>query len=865
MGDEITKQDIANLVTALNELVGKQQDLIEGMKESTKAAPSSTSRGRGDSSSLSSRSTDAQFEDALDRENTQLEKQLSLLQQQKEYRGDLSAQDELLIAQLEERRKILEEIILADSPARKQALLKDYDKLTKGQKKMNKELERGAGKFELLSNKMLKVDGAAAALQEHIPMSVAEITAFGKSLVDSVKSGELFIAITKKIAAATLNLSVALEKTNAALSRQHGIAQDGYGTMSKQAQVSRSVERELALVGVTSQEAAAAQGALISKMSSFTQLSEKQKGALTKQTALMQELGVQSSTTAEIFDKATKSLGMGADQMEGLTRRLKDTADSLGLPLSRVAQDFNLVATELAFYGDDIEKVFQGLEKQAKATGLSMQQLLKIGGAAFDTFDGAAQKVGRLNAILGGPYLNSIDMLNASEEERLELLTASMDASGKMYGDLGKYEQKAIADALGVSTEEANRLFGNLSAAEELEIKHKEEMAETARKAQASMDKLANAFNHLLITMDPLFAAFEWFAEKVSWLAGTGGGKLVMRIGLYTAGFLGLVAAAAKAAATFAKFGQVVRVVGIKMRSMRLMKFGKSITNVASKVGSFSNIMRGFGKLVMKPFQLLAKGARSLGGIGTRLGGIGTRLGELVTRFRAAPEAITKMVKSFRGLKAVQGIMSGARIGIGLVTKGVGLMARGTSSIVAPVVGAFATVRGAIKGISDVAKAGGGIFDKFTGALIGSANAMGELLDWASFGAFDKIMKFTTGGSSFRDLLGNVDMGDAGHQVFGVGDAIITNDGKIIEPSPQDTIIAAKPQGPIASMLGFGHPAATETTPPGAEATRAAPAAQGGTAATNQTINVNVRIGERELKDIIKEVIPETITSFANP
>tara|TARA_R110002110_G_scaffold206193_1_gene418386 strand:- start:5820 stop:8417 length:2598 start_codon:yes stop_codon:yes gene_type:complete len=865
MGDEITQADITKLVNALNELVGKQQDLIEGMKDSTKSEAASTSRDRGDSSSLSSRSTDKGYEETVTRENKALARQLELLESERTYRGELSEQKKLEEQQLQERLNLLARLEYEQDPAKRAKMLKDYDKLTKGQKKMNKELERGAGKFELLSNKMLKVDGAAAALQEHIPMSVAEIKAFGKSLIDSVKSGEIFIAITKKIAAATLNLSVALEKTNAALSRQHGIAQDGYGTMSKQAQVSRSVERELALVGVTSQEAAAAQGALISKMSSFTQLSEKQKGSLTKQAALMQELGVQSSTTAEIFDKATKSLGMGADQMEGLTRRLKDTADSLGLPLSRVAQDFNLVATELAFYGDDIEKVFEGLEKQAKATGLSMQQLLKIGGAAFDTFDGAAQKVGRLNAILGGPYLNSIDMLNASEEERLELLTASMDASGKMYGDLGKYEQKAIADALGVSTEEANRLFGNLSAAEELEIKHKEEMAETARKAQASMDKLANAFNHLLITMDPLFAAFEWFAEKVSWLAGTGGGKLVMRIGLYTAGFLGLVAAAAKGAKVFARFGKVMRVVGLKLRFKPLVQAGIRISRFFGKVPGFGQIMLNFGKLVMKPFQLLAKGARSLGGIGTRLGGIGTRLGELVTRFRAAPEAITKMAKSFRGLRVIRGIMTGARVGIGLVTKGLGLLVRGATSTASIIVGAFTTVYGAVKGVIDVAKAGGGIFDKFTGALLGAASAMGELLDWASFGVFDKIMKFTTGGSSFRDLLGNVDMGDAGHQVFGVGDAIITNDGKIIEPSPQDTIIAAKPQGPIASMLGFGHPAGTETTPPGAEATRAAPAAQGGTAATNQTINVNVRIGERELKDIIKEVIPETITSFANP
>jgi len=691
-------------------------------------------------------------------------------------------------------------------------------------KEQAKELERGAGKFQLLSNKMLKVDGAANSLLDHIPMTSREFATFSTEAIESVKSGEIFIAVTKKIAAATLNLSVALEKTNAALARQHGIAQSGYGTMSEQAQVSRTVERELSLLGVTAQEAAAAQGALIAGMSSFTQLSKTQKEDLTRQAALMQELGVQTSTTAQIFDTSTKALGMGADQMGNLTKELKDTADSLGLPLSRVAQDFNVAASQLSFYGEDAVGVFKELEKQAKATGLSMQALLKIGGEAFDTFDGAAQKVGRLNAILGGPYLNSIDMLNATEEERLELLQASMDASGTMYGDLGKYQQKAIADALGVTTEEANRLFGNLSAAEELEIKHKEEMAETARKAQASMDKLANAFNHLLITMDPLFSAFEVFAEKVSWLAGTGGGKLVMRIGLYTAGFLGLVASVSKGAAAMAKLGKGLRVVGLAMRFKPFVKAGIHLSRFFGKFPSFLQMLQGFGKLLWKPFSWFGRMLVGTGGSG---GGL-------------------------------FGAISSAASGLwGLLTTGASGMAAGVIAGVVNVAGVFMGLVKIVKGMWNDMLADGANFGQqvlnlvllpfklIAGAILGLADAWGSLMDLVGIDfikgdvGFGQAMKYAYGAVS-------------GDTATKVNDAIITTDGKVIEPNPQDTIIAAKPQGPIASMLGFEGPGA-----PQAGAATGSPA--------NQTINVNVRIGERELKDIIKEVIPETITSFANP
>ena len=356
--------------------------------------------------------------------------------------------------------------------------------------------------------------------------------------------------------------------------------------MSKQAKITRSTERELAILGVTAQEAGVAQGALIDKMSSFSQLSEAQKDDLTTHVALMKELNVSVGTSAEMFDVATKALGMGVGQMGKLSQELKNTADSLGMPLSRVTQDFVAVSKQLSFYGEDVIDVFKDLEKQAKATGLSMQQLLKIGGDAFDTFDGAATKVGRLNAILGGPYLNSIDMLNATEAERLEMLQASMDASGTQYQDLGKFQQKAIADALGVTTEEANRLFGNLSAAEELEIKHKEEMAETARKAQTSMEKLANAFNHLLITMDPVFSLFEKFAELVSKTADTTIGKGIMRFGVYAAALGGIVVAAKKTIKTLAMLGRGMQALSAITGSTTLASWGSTLTGLGPMIAS---------------------------------------------------------------------------------------------------------------------------------------------------------------------------------------------------------------------------------------------------------------------------------------
>ena len=239
--------------------------------------------------------------------------------------------------------------------------------------------------------------------------------------------------------------------------------------------------------------------------------------------------------------------GLNEHELVGLTEDLHGTAQSLGLSTAQVFKDFQSVSKQLAFYGTDVKDVFQDLEKQSKATGLSVDQLVSISGKAFDTFDGAAQKVGRLNAILGGPYLNSIDMLNATEAERIELLTQSMDMAGQTYSDMSKFEQLSIADALNVDVDTARRMFGELSAAEEIEIANKEKMAETARKAQATMAKLANAFHSLLVIIDPIISAFSVVVDLFSKMAASPVGKVILQLTTYILGAVGAMMAFKKA------------------------------------------------------------------------------------------------------------------------------------------------------------------------------------------------------------------------------------------------------------------------------------------------------------------------------
>ena len=55
---------------------------------------------------------------------------------------------------------------------------------------------------------------------------------------------------------------------------------------------------------------------------------------------------------------------------------------------------------------------------QAKAAGLEVSNLVTIA-KGFDTFEGAADKVGKLNAIMN--ILSALDLMNADYEETINL------------------------------------------------------------------------------------------------------------------------------------------------------------------------------------------------------------------------------------------------------------------------------------------------------------------------------------------------------------------------------------------------------------------------------------------------------------
>ncbi len=415
--------------------------------------------------------------------------------------------------------------------------------------KFNTELEGGKGKAEQLLRKLLPLGGALSTLATITPKSTTELIGFGKEMVRNVVSGDLFAKMLLKIVSNSLEFALATDKTNAAFKAATGAGNEYAGVIS-------DAGRNFLAYGMGAEDAGRATESLFSNFRDFTNLSASEQTNIANTTMILEKFKVSSQTTGQILDQATKSLYMNSQEAETLTRKAATLATAIGKPISEVAGDLASAAPKLAFYGKQMFDVFAQLERQSKSTGLSVDSLLGLVGEKFDTFEGAGQAVGRLNAILGGPYLNSIDMLNASEADRVEMIKEAIEAGGAQFDQLNKFEQKAFASAMGTDVDTLRRMLNNLDPEVQLQAMRQEELAKKAGDARDIMSKLKDAINSLVIAFEPFVTKlseginkFSDFIQKVNDGKASfmdmefGVGKLaaglgILGIGLKALGFL---------------------------------------------------------------------------------------------------------------------------------------------------------------------------------------------------------------------------------------------------------------------------------------------------------------------------------------
>ena len=247
---------------------------------------------------------------------------------------------------------------------------------------------------------------------------------------------------------------------------------------------------------VSLEESGKATQALFEGFIGFRGASDATQTSLVELTSQLGKFGVDGTTAANVLNFFSTNLGKSTEESAALTKQLAMMGPRIGISTSKITKDFQAALPTLAVYGDRAIDVFQGIAGSARLAGVETSKMLDLANK-FDTFSDSAETAGKLNAILG-TQISAQEMLMATESERIEMLIRSTQATGVAFDQLGRFEQKAIAAAAGISDlSEAQRIFGMDLA----------EFTQQQRKMDESA-KIQEDFNKALEAMIPLQQKF---------------------------------------------------------------------------------------------------------------------------------------------------------------------------------------------------------------------------------------------------------------------------------------------------------------------------------------------------------------------
>lgn len=262
--------------------------------------------------------------------------------------------------------------------------------------------------------------------------------------------------------------------------------------------------------GISIEKLGASMSTLKENFSGYTELTAESKNKVLEMTAALDNMGLSSQVQAKFMDMSTKSLGMSMGQSQNFLMSMKGFADQAGVSMGKISKDLEANASSLANFGSQGVQVFKEMELASKQLGIEMSRLFSIT-EKFTTFEDAAMAAGKLNAVLGGDFINSVDLLSASMEDPVQAMTLfkdAMDSSGKSFDEMDNGMKRVVAQAMGMSVEEAGRLFA-------MDINTATSAMREQAATQETLNKLSGQMTDLTTKLQTAFAALYPALEPI--------------------------------------------------------------------------------------------------------------------------------------------------------------------------------------------------------------------------------------------------------------------------------------------------------------------------------------------------------------
>ena len=368
-----------------------------------------------------------------------------------------------------------------------------------------------------------------------------------KSLKKTVTAEGLVFNAMEKVGESMVMLAKESMKQMTALDEQQVGFRKATGLGKEYDQMMKDTYEANKLNGVSVEENAKAMGDLVGTMTDFTMLGNDQKKMLTETAGILQEVGVSTESFAASTQIMNKGLGMGAEDAAQFSTTMVAMAEDIGMAPQQMFDAFEGAAgtmSALSGGAEAAQTAMRGLSATSKVTGIAIDRIIDIT-SQFDTFEGASESVGALNAMLGGDFINAMDVMAAEDPaERFGMMQQALDDAGKSFDDMTYYEKKAIAESMGLkdTNELAMLMSGNMDDLAGDFGKTSDEIVEMKKQAKANQS-VSESFQQLLAQMAPTFQllidAARGFVEMLQKLGPllpyVGAGLTVLGVGLFGA------------------------------------------------------------------------------------------------------------------------------------------------------------------------------------------------------------------------------------------------------------------------------------------------------------------------------------------
>ena len=198
--------------------------------------------------------------------------------------------------------------------------------------------------------------------------------------------------------------------------------------------------------------------ALNKNFAAFDSLSETNRNNITMLVGQFEQLGLSGEMSAQVIDQIHFSFGLMGSSGTAAFKDLRELSKETGLGLEVLAEGITSMGGDLARFGSDAPRVFSELQKRARSLGMTVKDAFDIT-EQLDTFQGAAEITGRMNAQFG-MQLNSVELMRASHEERVDILKQEFALQGKTFQNLDRRQKQMVASIFGRDVGTVARFFG---------------------------------------------------------------------------------------------------------------------------------------------------------------------------------------------------------------------------------------------------------------------------------------------------------------------------------------------------------------------------------------------------------------------